>query len=111
MILIFFILPERVIGLPTPLAVNIKRSFSMIISEWWDLSILSGCEIRDPISSLCSSLVLCSLEARSSLLDQIVEAQKRDPEIVQLSQSCRDNDDTSILKDFSLDFFWKSSKN
>lgn len=78
---------------------------SMMISEWKDLSFLADCEIRDPISSLCSSLVLCSLEAHPSLLNRIGEAQKRDPEIAQLIQSCRDSGGTSILGDFNLDSF------
>ena len=41
---------------------------SMMISEWNDLETLSTCEIRDRESNLCSSLVLCSLEAHPSFL-------------------------------------------
>ena len=62
----------------------------MMISEWHDLEVLSTCEIRDRVSDLCSSLVLCSLEAHPSLLDCILEAQRLDPELALLSQSCRD---------------------
>lgn len=57
---------------------------SMTISEWNDLGILSTCEIRDHVSDLCSSLVLCSLEAHPSLLDRIIEPQKLDPELALL---------------------------
>ena len=74
-----------------------------MISEWHDLEVLSTCEIRDHVSDLCSSLVLCSLEAHPSLLDRILEAQKSDPELVLLSQSCRDKIDIESLKDFDID--------
>ena len=57
---------------------------SMMISEWNNLEILSTCEIRDRVSDLCSSLVLCSLEAHPSLLDRILEAQGLDPELALL---------------------------
>ena len=74
----------------------------MMISEWNVLATLSACEIRDLESDLCSSLVLCSLEAHPSLLDRILEAQKHDPELAYLSQSCRDRNIDS-LKDFEID--------
>ena len=75
----------------------------MMISEWNDLEILSTCEIRDHESDLCSSLVLCSLEAHPSRLNRIFKAQKHDPELAHLSQSCRDKIDVDGLKDFEID--------
>ena len=75
----------------------------MMIFEWNDLETLSTCEIRDRESNLCSSLVLSSLEAHPSLLDRILKAQKHDPELVLLSQSCRDKIDIEGLKDFDVD--------
>ena len=77
---------------------------SMMISEWNDLGVLSTYEIRDRVSNLCSSLVLCSLEAHHSLLDLILEAQKLDPELAFLSQNFRDKIDIDGLKDFDIDF-------
>ena len=76
---------------------------SMMISEWNDLRILSTYEIRDRVSDLCSSLVLCSLEAHPSLLDRILEAQKLDPELALLGQNFRDKIGIEGLKDFDID--------
>ena len=42
----------------------------MMISEWNNPETLFTCEIQDRESNLCSSLVLCSLEAHPSLLDR-----------------------------------------
>ena len=68
-----------------------------------DLGTLSTCEIRDRVSDLCSSLVLCSLEAHPSLLDRILEAQRLDPKLALLGQNCRDKIDIECLKDFDID--------
>ena len=76
---------------------------SMMISEWNDLETLSTCEIRDRDPNSCSSLVLCSLEAHPSLLDRILEAQKQDPELALLSQSCRDKNKVDGLRYFDID--------
>lgn len=76
---------------------------SMMISEWNDLETLSTCEIRGRVSDLCSSLILCSLEAHPSLFDRILEAQKLNPELALLSQRLRDKLDIEVLKDFNID--------
>ena len=74
----------------------------MMIFEWSDLETLSTYEIRDRESDLCSSLVLCSLEAHPSLLDRILEAQNLDLELALVCQSCRDGN-IDGLKDFEID--------
>ena len=82
---------------------KLQTVVSMMISEWNDLEVLSTCEIRDRVSELCLSLVLCSLEAHPSLLDRILEAPKLDPELALLGQNFRDKIDIEGLKDFDID--------
>ena len=76
---------------------------SMMISEWNDLEALSTCEVRDRVPDLCSSLLLCSLEARPSLLDRIIDVQRSDPDLIPLRQILLSGRNDEYLKNFIID--------
>lgn len=75
----------------------------MMLVEWNILEALSLCDIRDRPSVSDSLVLLFSMEAHPSLLNRIADAQKQDPDISYIIQSCKSKSRSDDLKDFDID--------